>query len=55
MSHPLGPLMWTSRGFQTGDDVVVRITATPVNPADGPTLADEVVAVLDSVASRRAA
>ena len=38
-----------------GDDVVVRITATPVDPADGPTLADEVVSVLDSVGSRRAA
>jgi small conductance mechanosensitive channel len=38
-----------------GEDVVVRITATPVDPADGPTLADEVVAVLDSFTSRRAA
>jgi small-conductance mechanosensitive channel len=35
-----------------GDDMVVRITATPVDPADGPALADEVVAVLDEVASR---
>jgi small-conductance mechanosensitive channel len=35
-----------------GEDMVVRITATPVDPADGPALADEVVAVLDEVASR---
>jgi hypothetical protein len=35
--------------------VVVRITATPVDPADGPALADEVVAVLDEVAADPAA
>jgi small conductance mechanosensitive channel len=30
-----------------GQDVVVRISATPVDPADGPELADQVVATLD--------
>ena len=38
-----------------GEDVVVRITATPVDPADGPTLADEVVAVLDWCSGERRA
>ena len=33
-----------------GDEVVVRITATPSKPTDGPVLADEVLAAMSAVA-----
>jgi small conductance mechanosensitive channel len=38
-----------------GEDVVVRISATPVDSADGPKLADQVVAALDRLHIAQAA
>jgi small conductance mechanosensitive channel len=36
-----------------GDELVVRVQATPERAADGPKLADEIVAVLSAIASKR--